>query len=132
MEGQKLFITGNGYEFLESYLTELYGERGSAKHNLLRYINSEEYKCGCHYADTLEQIPELQPDQIKAIVERQERFRLIAKDIQLKYDKLQKENKLTLDDYFELAGIMGLAPGRTDRIDTLFPHLLDLYVTSQE
>ena len=34
--GRKLFPSPNGFEFLEHYLTELYGERGSIKHNLIR------------------------------------------------------------------------------------------------
>ena len=38
--GRKLFPSSNGFEFLEQYLTKIYGERGSIKHNLIRYINS--------------------------------------------------------------------------------------------
>ena len=47
--GRKLFPSPNGFEFLEHYLTELYGERGSIKHNLIRYIESDYFKAGCRY-----------------------------------------------------------------------------------
>jgi hypothetical protein len=53
-------------------------------------------------------------------------------DIQSKYDQLSEKNMLTEDDYLEIAGIMGLCPGHTDWIDTLYPHLVDLFVCSKE
>jgi F0F1-type ATP synthase beta subunit len=36
---------------------------------------------------------------------------------------------LTKGDYYEIAGIMGLRPGRFDWHETLFPHLVDLFVS---
>ena len=31
----KIHLSDNGYDFLVNYLTELYGERGKAKHNII-------------------------------------------------------------------------------------------------
>lgn len=129
---QKLFLSGNGYQFLESYLTKLYGERGKMRHNLLRYWHSDEFKSGCRYVNSLGEIPELSPEQIKAVIRREEFFKSLIADIQSKYDKLNKQRALTEEDYLEIAGIMGLCPGHTDWIDTLYPHLVDLFVCSKE
>ena len=57
--GRKLFPSPNGFEFLEHYLTELYGERGSIKHNLIRYIESDYFKTGCRYVNNIEDLPEM-------------------------------------------------------------------------
>lgn len=130
--GQKLFLTGNGYRYLESYLTELYGERGKMRHNLLRYWYSDEFKAGCRYANSLEEIPELSTEQIKDVIAREELYKSLTADIQSKYDRLNKQCALKEDDYLEIAGIMGLCPGHIDWIDTLYPHLVNLFVCSKE
>ena len=130
--GRKLFPSPNGFEFLEHYLTELYGERGSIKHNLIRYIESDYFKAGCRYVNNIEDLPEISFNEIKQIIEREKRFRDISIDLQKRYDQLLKEGKLTEEDYRVVAGIMGRAPGSTDRLDTLFPNALDLYVCSEE
>ena len=130
--GRKLFPSPNGFEFLEHYLTELYGERGSIKHKLIRYIESDYFKAGCRYVNNIEDLPEISFDEIKQIIEREKRFRDISIYLQKRYDQLLKEGKLTEEDYRVVAGIMGLAPGSTDRLDTLFPNVLDLYVCSEE
>jgi hypothetical protein len=132
MIDEKIFLLGNGYPYLESYLTELYGERGKARHNLLRYWNSNEFKAGCRYANSLDAIPELNPKQIKNAIRREEFFKYLTANIQNKYDQLNEQRALTEDDYLEIAGIMGLCPGHTDWVDTLYPHLVDLFVCSKE
>ena len=43
----KIHLSDNGYDFLVHYLTELYGERGKAKHNITRYLWSDEFGSKC-------------------------------------------------------------------------------------
>lgn len=43
MEQDMIRPSMNGFDFLESYLTELFGERGSFRHNLERYHRSPEF-----------------------------------------------------------------------------------------
>ena len=130
--GRKLFPSSNGFEFLEQYLTKIYGERGSIKHNLIRYINSDLFKSGCRYVNAIEDLPEISFDEIKQLINREQYFRNLSVELQRKFDDNNRSGELSEDDYREIAGIMGLAPGHTDRIETLFPNALDLYVCSQE
>ena len=128
--GRKLFPSSNGFEFLEQYLTKIYGERGSIRHNLIRYINSDLFKSGCRYVNSIEDLPEISFDEIKQLINREKHFRNLSAELQIKFDDYNHAGKLSEDDYREIAGIMGLAPGRTDRIETLFPNALDLYVVT--
>lgn len=128
---EKLFLTDNGYEFLENYLKSIYGERGTFEHNLQRYVQSDFFNAGCRYVNSIDDLPLITFDEIKQLVAREEEFRKLSLEIQSKYDVLREEKRLTREDYLEIAGIMGLAPGHTDREFTLFPNLLDLYVSSK-
>ena len=130
--GRKIFPSNNGFEFLEQYLTKIYGERGSIKHNLIRYINSDIFKSGCRCVNAIEDLPEISFEEIKQLINREKHFRKLSVELQRKFDDYKRSKKISEDDYREIAGIMGLAPGYTDRLETLFPNALDLYVCSQE
>jgi len=54
MEGQYLFFTSNGYDFLESYTEKLYGDRGTFHHNLQRYLRSDIFHMGCRMPQSME------------------------------------------------------------------------------
>lgn len=128
----RLFLIGNGYEYLERDLMKIYGERGSVEHNLRRYVSSDFFKAGCRYVNSIDDLPTITFEEIKRLILEEQEFRMMSAEIQSKYDMLQKQNKLTDEDYLEIAGIMGLAPGHTDRELTLFPNVLDLYVNSED
>ena len=129
---QYFFFTGNGFDNLEQYLTEIYGERGAYKHNLQRYVQGDYFHAGCRNVNSIDDIPEITFEEIKLLVKREEDFLSASQRIQIKYDELNKANKLADDDYLEIAGSMGLAPSHVDRIDTFFPNVLDLYVHTKE
>ena len=93
----------------------IYRERGSAKHNLERHFDSDEYHSGCHYANSIEQIPELTEDLLWQCVDRHELFQRYAKKTQEQYDALLAQGKMTHSEYEVVAGIMGIAPGQTDQ-----------------
>lgn len=129
-EGSKLFITPNGYEFVESYLTDIYSERGKYINCFKSFVKSDFFNAGCRYADNLDDIPEISIDEIKSIIKAEENTRKTALEIQARFDDLEKKEKLTKDDYSYLAGIFGLAPSPpgTDWFQTLFPFMVDLFV----
>lgn len=43
MDEQKLFFLSNGYDLLEAYTQKLYGDRGTFRHNLERYLNATNF-----------------------------------------------------------------------------------------
>lgn len=131
MEG-KIFYTDNGYNMLMTHAKSIYGERGNLEYNLNRYFLSDEYKRGCTKASNLDDIPEINLDVLKAQIEREEYFKNYANALTQKYDELKREKQSNFDASLELAGIMGICPGDRDREQTLFPHLVDLYVSSEE
>lgn len=75
---RKLFCSSNGFEFLECYLTKIYGERGSIKHNLERYIYGEFFQAGCRYVNTIDDLPEITFDEIKRLIEKENYFRTMS------------------------------------------------------
>lgn len=128
-----LFFTGDGYDYLEGHLKAIYGERGDFHWNVQRFLAGEVYQARCHRADQLDDLPEITPDQIKGIVAREQHFKDTVNNICEKYDEIIKDKKtLTDDDALYLAGLMGLAPGVCDWMDTLFPNLVDLFVSCEE
>ncbi len=80
--GRKLFPSNNGFEFLEQYLTKIYGERGSIKQNLIRYINGDFFKAGCRYVNTIDDLPEISFEEIKQLINREKHFRNLSAELQ--------------------------------------------------
>ena len=132
MEGQYLFITSNGYEYLESYTKEIYGERGAFQHNLQRYLFGEEFCSKCRVPNGVEDIPEVSFDIIRRHIDREDHFMNLSAHVASVYSDLVAENRITKDDEYTCAGILGLCPGQCDWDETLFPHLVDLFVTSED
>ena len=132
MQNAKIWPSSNGYDLLESYTTALYGERGAFRHNLERYLHSAEFLNACRSPSSIENVPELSFRDIKQQIEREEYFKVLCNHVLEVYASREKEEVLTQDDYNEMAGIMGLCPGQCDWHETLFPHLVDLFVSSSE
>ncbi|MBR7114300.1 MAG: FRG domain-containing protein [Firmicutes bacterium] len=125
-------VSSNGYDFLESYTTEIYGERGSFRHNLERYVYSEDFQTACRMPKSVEEIPELSFDLIKQQIQREEYFKQYCQHVMDVFSQRAQAGILTDEDYLEVAGIMGLCPGHGDWHETLFPHLVDLFVSGEE
>lgn len=127
----KLKPSGNGFDHLEGLLKTVYGERGGYEHNLTRYATGWEFHDACRSFENLDDVPEVSLEQIRSIANRENSFRRLAGEISavLEGEGTLKENRGEL--YREIAGLMGLCPGPCDRLDTLFPHVLDLYVSSE-
>lgn len=132
MEGQKLFFTSNGYDYLESYTKQLYGERGAFRHNLQRYLCSDEFHMRCRAPKNVEEIPEVSFLDIQNQIKREIFFQNLSRETAEHYSQLVSSNRITKEDEYTFARIMGLCPGQCEWYDTLFPHLVDLFVSSQE
>lgn len=132
MKNNQLFLSSNGYEYLESYTEQLYGKRGTFRHNLERYLTGDEYMRACRNPRSIEDIPEIDFKTIKMQIERETHFSTLSNAVIETWAQLEKEEKMDTDFYYEVAGIMGLCPGNTDWHETLFPHLVDLFVSSKE
>lgn len=131
-DGQTLFLTDNGFEFLGEHLTQIYGERGAPEHNLRRYAGSGEYSSVSRQPQSLDEITEVTVDQLRAFSDEQERSAALARETCEKYDVLQREKRITDTDYREFAEIFGILPGKADLKESLFPHLVDFSFSSPE
>lgn len=127
-KGQKIYLADGGFEFLEETLTRIYGDRGTFKHNIVRYYQSDFFRSGCRTVESLEKIPELTEVQIRNLIKREKHFKEVAKKVCEQYDSLTQNGRKQLSDqeYYDIAGIFGVAPSQRDLCDTLFPNLLDL------
>ena len=132
MRNAKIWPSSNGYDLLESYTTTLYSERGMFRHNLERYLHSAEFINACRSPSSIEDVPEISFQDLKQQIEREEYFKGLCNHVLEVYASREKEGLLAQDDYNEIAGIMGLCPGHCDWHETLFPHLVDLFVSSDE
>lgn len=132
MKGQCLFYSSNGYDRLEAYTKKTYGERGTFQHNIMRYLNSEEFFSTCRVPQCVDDIPEVSFEDIRRQIDREQYFQDLSNDVAKVYSDLVKEKRITKDDEYAYAGILGLCPGQCDWHETLFPHLVDLFVTSEE
>jgi|GEM_PF-6324197 len=128
----EIFLSSNGYDFLESYTRKLYKERGTFRHNLERYLHGSEFINACRNPENIDQIPEITFENIQNQAERETHFNNLCSDLMKAYAQRTQNDELTDDDYYEIAGIMGLCPGQCDWHETLFPHLVDLFVSSEE
>lgn len=131
MKGQKLFCSSNGYDHLQSYTTKLYGERGTFQHNLQRYISGEEFASKCRQPRGIDDIPEISFEEIKGQICREQHFQDLSAHVARLYSERVSEKSITREDEYACAGVLGLCPGRCDWYETLFPHLVDLFVTSE-
>lgn len=132
MGGQYLFLSSNGYDHLKGYAETLYGERGQFKHNLQRYFASEEFQQAHRIVNNVEGIPEISFEQIQGIIAREKHFYKLSSHVAKVYTELEQNDKLTDEDVLAYAGILGLVPGQCEWYDTLFPHVIDFWVSSEE
>lgn len=130
--GTYVTLSSTGYYFLEHYTKALYGERGCFRHNLERYVCSDLFQQCCRMPKSVEEIPEIKFDNIKAQITREEFFKETADHVVNEYTKRINDDSLTKDDELEIAGIMGLCPGHCEWYDTLFPHVVDLFISSNK
>ena len=131
-DAEYIFPSSNGYDFLETYTKILYGERGSFRHNLERYVYSEDFQRDCRMPKTVEEIPELTFDRIRQQIAWEEHMARRCADLVTALDQHERDGSMTDRNYLEAAGIMGLCPGQCDWYETLFPHVVDLFVSSEE
>ncbi len=75
-------------------------------------------------------IPEISFTELVHLCDREEFFQQKSRELIRIYDDLHSKGKLMDEDYWEIGGIMGVCPGRTNWTECLFPWMLDLFVSS--
>lgn len=125
-----IFLSEFGFSFIKGIMETVYGERGKYENSLRRYINSPEWSNACRLVKSVDQLPTLSIEQVKQEIHWDERMRYKAFSMQQFVQSHQ--GKMSNDDYCQLAGEMGLAPSPCPWEETLFPHVLDLWASSEE
>ena len=132
-EWEKIYLTSNGFNNVKHNAEIVYGYRGNFEYNLDRYFRSDEFKnSGCKIANNIKDIPLISVDIIRNQILRENFFKEKCCKIIEKFDELKTSGKLNDDAYLELGGIMGICPGQCDWHETLFPHLIDLFVKNKD
>lgn len=130
LENQKVIPSGNGFSFLEGFTKQIYGDRGGFGYNLERYFCSQEWHNACRQVKSVDQVPLLTEVQLKQQIQWETAMR--EKALHILRFVMEYGEKVTDDDYCAIAGDMGLAPGRCPWEETLFPHVVDLWASSEE
>ena len=129
-EEERVVPSGNGFDVLENFTAEVYGDRGRYRYNLERYFQSDEWGRGCRHVETEEQVPLITEKQIKRQIRREEAMRAKASRMQ-KY-VMKYAGRVSEEDFYAIAADMGLAPSPCRWEETLFPHVVDLWVSSEK
>lgn len=111
MDEQKLFFLSNGYDLLEAYTQKLYGDRGTFRHNLERYLNSNEFRRACRKPTGIDDIPEISHDAIWKQIEADQHFNGLAAHVVSTFDAFSEKGTMTNEEYWNCAGVLGLCPG---------------------
>lgn len=119
-------------EIVFRHLKAVYGERGDLDYNLERYWNSEMFHSACRVPKSLNDIPEATIDDLHALCDRENTFKLRSESLIEQFDKFCREGKDTTEVLLELGGYFGICPGNVDWSETMFPHFVDLFVSSDE
>lgn len=130
LEGEKIIPSGNGFAFLENFTQEVYGDRGRFDSNLERYFYSEEWSKGCRRVGAVEEVPVLTTEQIKQQIRWETAMREKARRMQRFV--AERRGELSDEDYCAIAADMGLAPSSCPWEETLFPRVVNLWVSSEE
>lgn len=118
-----LWITSNGYDFLEKYLISLYGERGSFETNLKLYFSDPIHQCRTYTASSVADVCEISEDDIKSSIVRFDWINKRVNSMVAKYDSYKGNVPDAVS--LELAQNMGLCPGNISVVDTLFPFIMN-------
>lgn len=130
LEGQKIFPSGNGFAFLENFTKQIYGDRGGFGYNLERYFCSPEWRKACRQVKSVDQVPLLTETQLKQQIRWEAAMR--EKALRIQRFVIEHGGAVSDDDYCAIAADMGLAPSPCPWEETLFPHVVDLWVSSEE
>lgn len=128
----KLFPSSDGFDRIEDHLIRLYGSRGSYAYNIARYLSSAEYANECHHPQTLEDVPEITLENLKYLADCDRHFKERASRLASTFESMRAAHTMTDEAYEELAGLLGIVPSPCDRMETMFPHLVDPNVSSED
>ena len=121
--------SGNGFNILENFTKQIYADRGSYAYNIQRYMTGPEWRGRCRCVNTIDDVPLITEDIIRQQIDRENACHAKARQMQC---LVFQHQPLAEDAYYAIAAEMGLAPSACSWEETLFPHVVDLWVSSQE
>lgn len=96
----------------------------------MRYLAGPEWQNACRVVKSVEEIPEITEEQIHQQIAWEAMLRDKTRAMQ---NFVQSQNgKVSDEDYCAIAADMGLAPSPCPWEQTIFPHVVDLFVCSKE
>ena len=122
-------VSGSGFEYLQNFTSEIYGERGQFAHSLKCYLAGPEWHNACRVVKTVEEIPMITEEQIRQQIQWEAMLR--AKAYAMQNFVWSRSGEVSEEDYCAIAADMGLAPSPCPWEETLFPHVVDLFVCSK-
>lgn len=122
-------VSGSGFEYLQNFTSEIYGERGQFMHSLKRYLAGPEWHNACRVIKTVEEIPVITEEQIRQQIQWEAMLR--AKAYAMQNFVWSRSGEVSEEYYCAIAADMGLAPSPCPWEETLFPHIVDLFVCSK-
>ena len=122
-------VSGSGFEYLQNFTSEIYGERGQFAHSLKRYLAGPEWHNACRVVKTVEEIPMITEEQIRQQIQWEAMLR--DKAYAMQNFVWSRSGEVSEEDYCAIAADMGLAPSPCPWEETLFPHVVDLLVWSK-
>ena len=131
MQNDSVFLR-NGLREVFDNLKTIYGVRGDVDYNIVRYFESDLFHQTCRNPKCIDDIPEVSFEDIKVLCEREKLFKDQCKSLISQFDEYCQKKQDTDDVVRELAGFFGICPGRVDWMETLFPHMVDLFVDSKQ
>lgn len=122
---QKLVLCDNGFEFMESYFKELYGDLGCYEQILNRYLDGIDFDVPGRVIDMLEDIPLISRSDIDKIIEYEESKKNAISDFISKYEMARDKDKLNDGNYLYLASLLGVVPFICPDSNPLYMNLLN-------
>lgn len=121
--GEKFFAGGNGFEFMEGYFKELYGQEGAIEAVFNRYLRSNEFNDCARYITCIEDIPIFSTETIFEIVKRNEN---VKNEIVAFLQRYERNSANASQEYlFWEASFLGLIPNTYPDLTPLFWNLLN-------
>lgn len=123
--GQKLFLGDNGFEFMESFFKELYGDRGCYEQVLSRYLEGADFNVPGRVIQKVEDIPLISRQDIDSIIKYEDSKKNAIQDFISKYEMAREKDKLNDNNYLYLASLLGVVPSVCPDNEPLYMNLLN-------
>lgn len=96
---------------VQENLRSFYGDRADWEKGIESYFHSAEYQDNCHYVKTCEDIPIVTTEQLRRMIQEDERYQVRVKEF-LNFQQTIKGDRqsVALDDLYHAAELLGINP----------------------